>query len=118
MIDLPKDIIICSIISILLILLYYHKDIYQYYLTEKNKLIKAKQDCETIAQAIQKYNTLEGTIVKDKYFKELKGKYITGFDAIKDPWGTRYMQNTNNHIVYSAGPDKTAGTNDDIIFIY
>jgi|GEM_PF-3530942 len=118
LIDLPKDIIISSMIPILCILLYYHKDIYQYYLIEKNKPIKAKQDCDTIVQAIHKYNSLEGTIVKDKYFKEIKGKYITGLDTVKDPWGTRYMQNTNNHIVYSAGPDKIEGTNDDIIVNY
>ena len=118
LIDLPKDICISLIIPMICILFYYHNDIYQYYLWEKSKPIKAKQDCDSIVQAIQKYNSLEGTIVMDKHFKEIRGKYIQGCSVAKDPWGTKYMQNTNHQIVYSAGPDKIEGTIDDIVVNY
>jgi len=118
LIDLPIDIFMGSIIPILFVMLLYHKEIYAYYRKPISQKIKAKQDCDTFAQAIQKHNILEGTIVKDKYFKEIRGKYIQGLDTYKDPWGKRYMQDTTKHIVYSAGPDGVEGTNDDIIVNY
>lgn len=118
LVDLPCDIFVSSIIPLIIILFLFHNDIYRYIKKPINDKNIAKQDCDTIVQAIQKHNLLEGTIVKDKYYKELKGKYITGLDTLIDPWGTRYMQNTNKQIVYSAGPDKTEGTNDDIIVNY
>ncbi|HOD41432.1 MAG TPA: hypothetical protein PKL57_12805, partial [Candidatus Wallbacteria bacterium] len=61
-------------------------------MTEDAKKTKAKQDCDTFVQSIQKFNSLEGTTVQDKYMKELKGKYITNLDTMKDPWGNRYEQ--------------------------
>ncbi len=74
-------------------------------MTEDAKKTKAKQDCDTFVQAIQKFNSLEGTTVQDKYMKELKGKYITNLDTMKDPWGNRYEQEHRKGIVYSKGPD-------------
>lgn len=74
-------------------------------MTEDAKKTKAKQDCDTFVQAIQKFNSLEGTTVQDKYMKELKGKYITNLDTMKDPWGNRYEQEYRKGIVYSKGPD-------------
>jgi prepilin-type N-terminal cleavage/methylation domain-containing protein len=69
------------------------------------QLTKAKQDCDTFVQAIQKFNSLEGTTVQDKYMKELKGKYISTLETLKDPWGNRYEQDYRKGIVYSKGPD-------------
>ncbi len=74
-------------------------------MTEDAKKTKAKQDCDTFVQAVQKFNSLEGTSVQDKYMKELKGKYITNLDTMKDPWGNRYEQEYRKGIVYSKGPD-------------
>ncbi len=74
-------------------------------MTEDAKKTKAKQDCDTFVQSIQKFNSLEGTTVQDKYMKELKGKYITNLDTMKDPWGNRYEQDYRKGIVYSKGPD-------------
>jgi prepilin-type N-terminal cleavage/methylation domain-containing protein len=74
-------------------------------MTEDAKKTKAKQDCDTFVQAVQKFNSLEGTTVQDKYMKELKGKYITNLDTMKDPWGNRYEQEYRKGIVYSKGPD-------------
>jgi len=118
LVDLPCDIIISSIIPLIFFIFLFHKDICQFIQRPINQNIKAKQDCETFVRAIQKYNTLENNKVIDKYFKEIRGKYIQGLDTFKDPWGTRYMQDPIKHIVYSAGPDKTEGTNDDIIVNY
>ncbi|HNY13393.1 MAG TPA: type II secretion system protein [Candidatus Wallbacteria bacterium] len=96
-------------------------------MTEDAKKTKAKQDCDTFVQAIQKFNSLEGTTVQDKYLKELKGKYITNLDTMKDPWGNRYEQEYRKGIVYSKGPDgkhtEGAGANspankDDIVVAY
>ena len=114
LVDLPCDIFVSLIIPLIIILFIFHKDIYQNIQKSMNDKIKAKQDCDTIVQAIQKYNSLEKTKVKDKYFKEIKGKYIKGLDTCKDPWGTRYMQDPTKCIVYSAGPDGIIGSNDDI----
>ncbi|HBC73408.1 MAG TPA: hypothetical protein DC017_00860, partial [Candidatus Wallbacteria bacterium] len=96
-------------------------------MTEDAKKTKAKQDCDTFVQAIQKFNSLEGTTVQDKYMKELKGKYITNLDTMKDPWGNRYEQEYRKGIVYSKGPDSKhtegggpsdAANKDDIMVAY
>ena len=96
-------------------------------MTEDAKKTKAKQDCDTFVQAIQKFNSLEGTTVQDKYMKELKGKYITNLDTMKDPWGNRYEQEYRKGIVYSKGPDSKhttgkgtsdAANKDDIVVSY
>ncbi len=96
-------------------------------MTEDAKKTKAKQDCDTFVQAIQKFNSLEGTTVQDSYMKELKGKYITNLDTMKDPWGNRYEQEYRKGIVYSKGPDGrhtfAGGANDpknkdDIVVAY
>ncbi|OQA81024.1 MAG: Type II secretion system protein G precursor [bacterium ADurb.Bin243] len=94
-------------------------------MTEDAKKTKAKQDCDTFVQAIQKFNSLEGTTVQNKYMSELKGKYITNLDTMKDPWGNRYEQDYKKGIVYSKGPDgkhadgqpATHASNKDDIFV-
>ncbi|HNY10076.1 MAG TPA: prepilin-type N-terminal cleavage/methylation domain-containing protein [Candidatus Wallbacteria bacterium] len=69
------------------------------------KKTKSKQDCDILVEAIQKFNSLEGTTVQDKYMKELKGKYISTWETLRDPWGNRYEQEYRKGIVYSKGPD-------------
>ena len=66
---------------------------------------KAKQDCDTLVQAILRHNSAEGVEVKDRYMSELKGKYITNLDEIKDVWGNRYEHDHARKTVYSKGPD-------------
>jgi len=90
------------------------------------QMTKAKQDCDTLVNAIQKFNSLEGTTVQDKYMKELKGKYVATIDTLKDPWGNRYEQDYKKGVVYSKGPDgkhKDGAQNapenkDDIVITY
>ncbi|MEZ7891194.1 MAG: prepilin-type N-terminal cleavage/methylation domain-containing protein [Candidatus Wallbacteria bacterium] len=72
-------------------------------MTEDAKKTKAKQDCDTIAQAIQKFNSLEGSTVEK--LMDLKGKYLTNIDTLKDPWGNSYDMDPNKGIVFSKGPD-------------
>lgn len=72
-------------------------------MTEDAKKTKAKQDCDTIAQAIQKFNSLEGSTVEK--LMDLKGKYLTNIDTLKDPWGNSYDMDASKGIVFSKGPD-------------
>ena len=72
-------------------------------MTEDAKKTKAKQDCDTICQAIQKYNSLEGAQVEQ--LMDLKGKYLTNIDTLKDPWGNSYQIDVIAGAVYSKGPD-------------
>jgi len=93
-------------------------------MTDGAKYTKAKQDCDTFVQAIQKFNSLENTTVQDRFMIELKGKYITNLDTVKDPWGNRYEQDYKKGMTYSKGPDgkhdpalkQNDGVNKDDIF--
>ncbi|HNY11766.1 MAG TPA: hypothetical protein PKK26_09280, partial [Candidatus Wallbacteria bacterium] len=87
-------------------------------MTEDAKSTKAKQDCDTLAQAAQKYNSLEGGVVRDAFMKELKGKYLTNLDTLKDPWGNRYELDIQRGVVFSKGADGKTGTKDDITVFY
>lgn len=87
-------------------------------MTEDAKKTKAKQDCDTIAQAIQKFNSLEGSTVSN--LMDLKGKYLTNIDTLKDPWGNAYTMSATKGIVYSKGANgkDEKGTKDDIFVNY
>lgn len=69
------------------------------------KVVYAKQDCDTLAQAIQKYNSLESAVVKSEDMNELAKKYITNLDRLRDRWGNRYRHDYSIGVVYSMGPD-------------
>lgn len=69
---------------------------------DAEKMVRAKQDCDTIAQAIQKFNSLEGTELKD--LAELRGKYLCCFEN-RDPWGRRFLLDLKGGEVLSRGPD-------------
>jgi len=88
-------------------------------MTEDAKKTKAKQDCDTIAQAVQKFNSLEGSTVAN--LMDLKGKYLTNIDTLKDPWGNAYTMNASKGLVYSKGAngkdDIATGKNGDDIFV-
>ncbi len=105
------------ILLIFLIFLIYQQNFIPYF-RNLRYINQARQSCEILAKAIQDHNSSEKTVIKDKDFKDLKGKYLKGLDTIKDPWGRRYRQNTDKRIVYSPGPDEIEGTNDDIIVYY
>jgi len=77
---------------------------------------KAGQDCDMIAIAVKKYNSLEGEIVTD--LMDLKEKYITNIDTLKDPWGNAYALGLKKSIIFSKGPDGKEGTADDIQVSY
>lgn len=72
-------------------------------LTEDAKKTKAKQDCDTLCQAIQKYQALEGVAITS--LLDLKGKYLTNIDTLKDSWGNSYRIDLDRGCVYSMGPD-------------
>lgn len=72
-------------------------------LTEDAKKTKAKQDCDTLCQAIQKYQALEGVAITT--LLDLKCKYLTNIDTLKDPWGNSYQIDLDRGCVYSRGPD-------------
>lgn len=112
--EIPLDILIAIIVLIICIFSYYY---YQKNETLKKQYTRAKQDCDTYIQAIQKFNSLEGTIVKDLYMKELRGAYITG-DYIIDPWKRRFKHDYNKRIVYSSGPNGIDFDDDDIVVKY
>lgn len=70
------------------------------------KKTKAKQDCDTLVQAILRYATLEGTDATSESMIELKGKYVTNIHMLKDPWGESYCNDAAGKFVYSKGPDR------------
>jgi len=113
--EIPLDILIVLIVLMICSLSYYY---YQKNETLKKQFTKAKQDCDTYIQAIQKFNSLEKTIVKDEYMKEVKGTYITGLDTLTDPWKKRYKHDYNKRIVYSSGPNGIDFDDDDIVVKY
>jgi len=72
-------------------------------MSEDAKKTKAKQDCDTIVQAVTRFNALEGVALKS--LDELAGKYITNIKELKDPWGNPYGIHTGAGFVFSMGPD-------------
>jgi len=67
------------------------------------KTIKARQDCETIARSIQIFNERENK--KFETLEDLKGKYITNLDILKDPWKNKYDVDIKQKLTFSKGPD-------------
>lgn len=92
--------------------------------SSKALMDKALADCNVLCSAIEKFNSTEGTAVKDQFMRELKEKYVTNIDNLKDPWGNRYEQDLINCLVYSKGPDGKydstfkSNINDDIFASY
>ena len=72
-------------------------------MSEDAKRSKAKQDCQTIVDAINKFNNLEKARLSK--LSQLKGKYIANLETLKDPWGKPYAIDTAAGIVLSFGPD-------------
>jgi len=103
-IKLPPAFYIMSILLLLLLIAISMPNING--MTEDSKKVKAKQDCDTIAQGIQKFNSLEDVQVKT--LMDLKGKYIMNIDTLKDPWGSNYDMDPRLGIVLSKGPDMLA----------
>lgn len=65
----------------------------------------AKQDCDTLACAVLKYNSFEAVPARDIYMAELKARYVKNIEELKDPWGNRYEHDHISGKVYSKGPD-------------
>lgn len=88
-------------------------------MTEDAKKAKAKSDTAAIGKAIARFNAQEGVMCKS--LSELRGKYLSNIDTLRDPWGQSYDYDAIYGIVYSKGPDgkhsshKDATWNDDTI---
>lgn len=95
-------------------------------MTEDSKKTKAKQDCDMLCQAIQKYNSIEGSFVTSQDMMELQRKYVTNLNNIKDPWGNKYEHSRLKGRVYSKGRDgkhdsvdpRAACNKDDVSEVY
>jgi hypothetical protein len=74
--------------------------------------IKVKDDCKLLCIAIEKYNILEGSIVKSEDMTELENKYIANLKTMKDTWGNKYVHDPAARRVYSKGPDKNHDSKD------
>ena len=91
-------------------------------MNEDAKRSKAKQDCQTIVDAINKFNNLEKTGLSK--LSQLKGKYIANLDTLRDPWGRPYAIDATAGMVLSFGPDgkhdvkQKETLNDDISIQY
>lgn len=72
-------------------------------MTEDAKRNKAKQDIQTIVEAIHKFNNLEK--VKLTSIGQLKGKYIANIETVRDPWARPYAINLSAGLVVCTGPD-------------
>jgi prepilin-type N-terminal cleavage/methylation domain-containing protein len=72
-------------------------------MSEDAKKTKARQDCDTIVQAVTRFNAIEGVALRS--LDELAGKYITNIKELRDPWGNPYYINTGSGFVFSMGPD-------------
>lgn len=108
--EISINIFIVTIMIIICLLLYYN---YQKNEELKTKNFLAKQACDTFVRAIQKFNSLEGHIVKDIFMKELNGTYLTTNMPL-DPWKNKYKHDYKRRIVYSSGPNSIEGDDDDI----
>lgn len=72
-------------------------------MTDDARLTKARSDCMEIAKCVYKFNTMEGQICEQ--LAELKGKYLSNVDTLRDPWGQAYGYDHMYGIVFSKGPD-------------
>lgn len=79
-------------------------------MTEETKIRKAGLDCQTLSQAIQKYQSLEGVLVEK--LMDLKGKYLTCSDTTIDPWKRSYQLDKQKGVVFSGGPDRRFNRDD------
>lgn len=72
-------------------------------MSDDAKRSKAKQDCQVIVDAINKFNNIEKTRLTK--LSQLKGKYIANLDTLRDPWGRPYAIDATAGLVLSFGPD-------------
>lgn len=79
--------------------------------SEQARRAKALQDCDTLVQAVNKYNDLEDRPLTS--LDDLRLKYVTNINTMKDPWGRAYDIDLPTGIVFSKGPDgfSTLGRN-------
>lgn len=98
----------------LIILAYYFYAVYfsDYAVTKESMAVKAKQDCDALAMAVNKYNMFEGAAVKSHDMIELRGRYVPNFDRLRDPWGSRYIHDHRFGEIFSMGPDRAHDDSD------
>lgn len=71
-------------------------------MTDDAKRSKAKHDCQTVVDAIIKYNNLNRAKV---YRADQIKQHISNLHALRDPWGAPYMMDLSAGLVLSRGPD-------------
>lgn len=85
-------------------------------LKEGDKL-RAKGDLKTLKMAAGHYLRDQGEAPPaediEKFCEELKPSYLRACPE-EDPWGSKYRYIKNQRKIFSIGPDKKAGTKDDI----
>ncbi len=72
-------------------------------MTEDSKKAKARHDTSEISKAVSKFCSLEGKMIDG--LSELRGKYMSNIDTLRDPWGKPYELDVVYGVVYSFGPD-------------
>jgi len=84
---------------------------------QKSMELKARQDCLNIAVAVRQFNTLE-YMAAPKLLKYITSTYLRSGITLLDPWKNEYNLDSEKFMVFSNGPDKIAGTEDDIKAYY
>ena len=82
---------------------------------EESRVSKAKADLEEISKAIQIYESREREYTASSVH-QLVGRYLNKSPI--DPWGRQYFVSTLTATVFSAGPDRNPGTEEDNIVAY
>lgn len=91
-------------------------NVVRYFERAREKTVKTQ--LSMIEQALELYKMEQGRYpTTDEGVSSLvKGGYLKGKEAPKDPWGSEYyyVSDGNSFTLKSAGPDRTIGTQDDI----
>lgn len=91
-------------------------NVVRYFERAREKTVKTQ--LSMIEQALELYKMEQGRYptTDEGVLSLVKGGYLKGKEAPKDPWGSEYyyVSDGNSFTLKSAGPDRTIGTQDDI----
>ena len=79
---------------------------------EDSRISKAKQDLDEVRNGLIRYETDQSQPYTATTTERLVGPYIN--KALTDPWGVPYCVSPASSTCYSLGPDRTAGTGDEV----
>ena len=83
---------------------------------EEARLTKAKQDLTEIRNALMRFESDQETPYTESGLHRLIGSYLS--KGMADPWGVTYLVSPASSTCYSNGPDRLAGTGDEIAFYF